>query len=253
MNRMTKFRDASARTTAGTTEGVALWRRVADEIEQTIAAGTYQPGTKLPGEVDIADRLGVNRHTVRRAIAALSERGLVRAERGSGTYIESRRISYPIRSRTRFSEIVGAAGHAVTGRLTANAIEAADADIAERLRLSPGAAVVRFELLRQADRVPLCASTSWLPAQRFPNAAKLYAASSSVTRMLSRFGIRDYKRKSTHITADVAGPTDALSLKIAAGRPLLVVESVDVDGEDRPILTTRARFAADRIELVIDT
>ena len=47
-------------------------------------------------------------------------------------------------------------------------------------------------------------------------------------------------------------PADAASLKIAIGRPILVVESVDADGDGRPILTTRARFAADRLELVID-
>src|SRR5437764_136764 len=86
--------------------GVTLWRRVADELERAIAAGTFKSGTKLPAENDIAARFGVNRHTVRRAIATLAERGLVRAERGSGTYVEAQRLAYPIHKRTRFSEII---------------------------------------------------------------------------------------------------------------------------------------------------
>src|SRR5262245_1102231 len=122
----------------GPASGVSLWRRIADELEQSIARGTFKPGSRLPGEVDIAARFGVNRHTVRRAIAALAQRGLVRAERGSGTYIEQRRIPYPIRPRTRFSEIVGGAGRAVTGRLIAHATEAADTGLAKRLKLRPG-------------------------------------------------------------------------------------------------------------------
>ena len=65
--------------------GVALWRQVADEIERGIADGRFAAGTKLPGETEIAETYRVNRHTVRRALAALAERGLVRAERGSGT------------------------------------------------------------------------------------------------------------------------------------------------------------------------
>ncbi|MBO0756612.1 MAG: GntR family transcriptional regulator, partial [Bradyrhizobiaceae bacterium] len=89
--------------------GVTLWRRIADDLEQAIVAGTHASGERLPGEVEIADRFGVNRHTVRRALAELADRGLVRAERGSGTYVESGRLAYPIRSRTRFSEIVDAA------------------------------------------------------------------------------------------------------------------------------------------------
>jgi DNA-binding transcriptional MocR family regulator len=57
--------------------GVALWRRVADSIEQAIADGTYPRDTRLPGELEIAEVHRVNRHTVRRALAALAERGLV--------------------------------------------------------------------------------------------------------------------------------------------------------------------------------
>jgi GntR family phosphonate transport system transcriptional regulator len=42
-------------------------------------------------------------------------------------------------------------------------------------------------------------------------------------------------------------------LRLAPGRPLIVVDSTDVTADGRPILTTRARLAADRIELVIQT
>ena len=72
-----------------TASGVALWRQVADGIERGIADGRFAAGEKLPGEVEIAETYRVNRHTVRRALAALAERGLVRAERGSGTYVET--------------------------------------------------------------------------------------------------------------------------------------------------------------------
>jgi len=233
--------------------GVSLWRRIADELEQSIANGRFAPGGRLPGEIELAETFGVNRHTVRRAIAALAERGLVRAERGSGTYVEPPRIAYPIRARTRFSEIVGAAGRAVSGRLMASAIEPAESEIARPLRLRPGTAVLRLELLRHADRIPLCAATSWLPAERFPAAAKVYGSSNSITRMLAHFGVRDYARKRTQVTAAIADAAAAASLKIALGRPILVVESIDVDGAGVPVIATRARFPADRLTLTIDT
>jgi GntR family phosphonate transport system transcriptional regulator len=233
--------------------GVSLWRRIADELEQAIVRGQFAAGGRLPGEIELAEKFGVNRHTVRRAIAALAERGLVRAERGSGTYVEPPRIAYPIRARTRFSEIVGAAGRAVSGRLMASAIEPAESEIARRLRLRPGTAVLRLELLRHADRIPLCAATSWLPAERFPGAAKIYAASNSITRVLAHFGVRDYARKSTQVTAAIADAGAAADLKVALGRPILAVESIDVDAVDVPVITTRARFPADRLTLTIET
>jgi GntR family transcriptional regulator, phosphonate transport system regulatory protein len=233
--------------------GVSLWRRIADEIESSIARGVFEPGSKLPGEIEIAARFGVNRHTVRRAIAALADRGLVRAERGSGTFIEQQRIPYPIRQRTRFSEIVGGAGHTVSGRLVSSGIENCNADLAKSLKIKAGMPVVRLELLRHADRIPLCTATTWLDAARFPGAAAVYASTSSTTRMLNRFGVRGYSRKSTRVTAAIAEGGDAALLRVAIGRPLLVVESIDVDGDGVPVLTTRSRFAADRLELVIET
>jgi GntR family phosphonate transport system transcriptional regulator len=232
--------------------GILLWRRIADELEQAILRGTFEPGSKLPGEVDIAERFGVNRHTVRRAIASLAQRGLVRAERGSGTYIEQRRIPYPIRSHTRFSEIVGSAGHAVGGRLIAHAIEQADAQLARQLKLKTGTPLLRLERLRHADRIPICIGSTWLEAARFPGAPRVYTTSNSITRMLAHFGVRNYSRKSSRVTASIADAADATALRIALGRPLLVVESIDVDAEGAPVLTTNSRFAADRLELVIE-
>src|ERR1700704_1736641 len=64
--------------------GVALWRQVADGIERGIADGSFTAGERLPGEMEIAETYRVNRHTVRRALATLAERGLVRADEFSG-------------------------------------------------------------------------------------------------------------------------------------------------------------------------
>src|SRR5262249_39082070 len=147
--------------------GVALWRQVADEIERGIADGRFAAGTKLPGETEIAETYRVNRHTVRRALATLAERGLVRAERGSGTYVEAQRLAYPLRSRTRFSEIVGAGGREPRGQLISSAEQAATRELARTLGLKTGVPLIRIETLRWADRTPICVSTSWLSAERF--------------------------------------------------------------------------------------
>jgi GntR family phosphonate transport system transcriptional regulator len=232
--------------------GIALWRTVADELERAIAHGDYEAGARLPGEMQIAASFRVNRHTVRRAIAELSKRGLLRAERGSGTYVESHRIRYPIRARTRFSEIIGGSGREASGRVVESGEQAADNDIARRLKLDLGAPVIRLELIRHADKVPLCVATSWLSSARFPGLAEIYAVKRSMTRALAHFGVADYSRASTHVTAAIADLTDSMRLALRPGSPLLVVDSVDVDHSGRPLLTTRTRFAAERVELLIE-
>jgi len=234
--------------------GVALWRQVADGIERGIASGTYAPGEKLPGETEIAETYRVNRHTVRRALATLAERGLVRAERGSGTYVEAiRRIAYPLRSRTRFSEIVGAVGQEPRGQLIDASEAAATRELARELGLKTGARLIRIESVRLADRTPICISTTWLSAERFPDAGQVFAATRSMTKLLAHYGVRDYRRASTKITATIADATDATHLDLPLGRPVLVVDATDVDTSGRPLVTKRTRFAAERVEFVVES
>src|SRR3954451_23387238 len=84
--------------------GIALWRQIADRIRMGISSGAFGEGGRLPPEAELAQRFGVNRHTVRAAIAALIQEGVLRAEQGRGTFIAQRqRLSYPITARTRFS------------------------------------------------------------------------------------------------------------------------------------------------------
>jgi len=217
-----------------TASGVALWRQVADGIERGIADGRFAAGQRLPGETEIAETYRVNRHTVRRALATLAERGLVRAERGSGTYVEAPRLAYPLRSRTRFSE------------------KLASRELARLLGLKTGAPLIRIEALRLADRTPICVGTIWLGAEQFPEAGQIYERVRSMTKLLAHYGIRDFRRAATRVTAAIVDATDAARLDLALGRPVLVVDSTDVDAEGKPLMTKRTRFAAERVEFVVE-
>ncbi len=235
------------------TRGITLWRCIADDYEQLILLGKFENGSRLPVEAEIAARYGVNRHTVRRAIADLAARGLVRSERGSGTYVDTDKLDYRIGARTRFSEIVAAAGYEAQGRLRSHRIEPASRETAGRLGLSPGANVIRLEIARAADRVPVSVATSWLCAQRFRDAARIFRSVRSITKMLNQYGIDGYRRKWTRITAGFTDAVDAGCLQLSVHRPILIADSVDVTADGKPIITTRGRFAADRVALVIES
>jgi GntR family phosphonate transport system transcriptional regulator len=239
-------------TLQDTGSGVALWRQVADGIERGIADGRFAAGDRLPGETEIAETYRVNRHTVRRALATLAERGLVRAERGSGTYVEAPRLAYPLRSRTRFSEIVGTSGREPRGQLIEASQGPATRELARQLGLKTGAPLIRIDALRLADRTPICIGTTWLSAERFADAGRVYERVRSMTKLLAHYGVRDYRRASTRVTAAIVEAADAMRLELALGRPILVVDSTDVDADGKPLLTTRARFAAERVEFVVE-
>ena len=232
--------------------GVALWRQIADRIRQGIAAGDFGEGGRLPPEMALAERFGVNRHTVRGAIAALVQEGVLRAEQGRGTFVVRRkRLSYPIARRTRFSEGLRDQAQERRGHLLGQAAEEADARVAAALGLEPGAAVLRVESMSEADGRRVSRARSWFDATRFAGIAEAIAETGSVTLAYRRYGVEDYFRQSTTVSARHADADDLTALRLAPGAIVLVAVAVNVDTEGRPIQFSETRFAADRVELAV--
>lgn len=78
----------------------SLGNRVYEQIYKAISAGDWPVGTKLPTEVDLAERFGVSRPVVREAMLRLRIDGLVESRQGAGTRV----ISAPSRSVMEFVE-----------------------------------------------------------------------------------------------------------------------------------------------------
>lgn len=68
-------------------EPAYVYARVADHIAARIAAGELTPGSRLPGERDLAAEYGVALGTARRAIVELRERRLVVTLPAKGTFV----------------------------------------------------------------------------------------------------------------------------------------------------------------------
>lgn len=64
-----------------------LYHTVADKIMSLIADGAFPPGTRLPGERELAERFKVSRVTVREAEIALQALGFISIKTGSGVYV----------------------------------------------------------------------------------------------------------------------------------------------------------------------
>jgi GntR family phosphonate transport system transcriptional regulator len=82
---------------------------------------------------------------------------------------------------------------------------------------------------------------------------KDYSASGSVTAAFKAAGIDDYLRKSTIIAARHADAEDLRHLRLSPGAIVLVATAINVDTEGHAIQYSKTRFAADRMEIAIDS
>src|SRR3954462_9270407 len=62
------------------------------QLEATIDDGRLAPGDQIENEIALADRLGLSRPTVRRAIQDLGAKGMLVRQRGVGTQVASRMV-----------------------------------------------------------------------------------------------------------------------------------------------------------------
>lgn len=232
--------------------GVALWRQIADAIRRDIAEGGHQEGARMPAEIDLAARFGVNRHTIRAAIAALVRDGVLRAEQGRGTFVEHRRrIAYPIGKRTRFSAGLEGQARQTRIRLIDHGVEAADREAAQALGLDEGAPVIRLRTVSEADGTPIGYADAWFDAVRLAGFGEDFAETGSVTATLARHGITDYLRHTTRVTARHADSAVLDHLALSPGAIVIVTTAINVDPNGQPIEYARTQFAADRVELTI--
>ena len=64
-----------------------LYQQIVQQIEESIDKGELKEGDQLPAERELAQQFGVSRTAVREAVKTLSEKGLVEAYAGRGTFI----------------------------------------------------------------------------------------------------------------------------------------------------------------------
>lgn len=236
----------------GRRSGVSVWKQIADTLTGEIRNRIYADAGRLPGEVELAARFQVNRHTMRQALAALQTEGLVRIEPGRGMFIQHELMDYALSRRTRFSENLLRQGLLPSKQLlTARQMPAPDR-AAKELKLDKGTAVLMVETLDEANDAPIGLATAYYPAQRFSGLLEMLATGDRTTDILKHFGVQDYLRAQSRITTQMPSDETARLLKQMSTRPVLCVESLDVDMQGIPIKYGEVVFSGDRVQLLVD-
>lgn len=231
--------------------GVALWSQISDILADDIFKGRLRQGEQLPSAQDLATRFDVNRHTVRRAIATLEQRNLVRTEQGRGTFVQEHALDYAIGRRTRFTQNMRNLNVESDIEFLEDVREIPPSQVAEALGLGRNEYVYRIDTLSHADGHIVDHSTAYFPAARFPGLPAIYRRTQSVTRTLSEFGVSDYVRKHTRVSARLPDAQTAKLMKQPAGRPVLHVQSINADPRGMPVQYGITRFSGDWVQLVL--
>lgn len=147
-----------------------LYVRIAMSLKARILAGTYQPGTRLAAEDELAAGFGASRSTIRQAIADLRAAGYVTSQQGSGTFVACTLPVEPLSPRsgpvyTGFLDDLDEEAHHVHELHRTRRAITASATLAGQLRIPVGSPVVRFRGIRVRDGAIYGIATDVLPAE----------------------------------------------------------------------------------------
>lgn len=231
---------------------VGGWAAVATELRAAIDRGRHAPGSRLPSERALSEQFGVSRVTMRRAIAELEGEGLLRVARGSGAYV---RADMPVRfklgDKVRFSKDLTATEANLTRKVLSTSEIPANANIAMRLNLQPGEMVLEMRVVAYADELPVSVVMRSCSAMRFPGLTEKFAATGSFTAALKDYGVTDYWRRSTDITARMPTEAEARLLQQSRLTPVLAYAGEDVDADGTVISCQIGCFASERVVVTV--
>ncbi len=203
------------------------YQEIAAKLEQELRQH-YRCGDYLPAEQQLAARFEVNRHTLRRAIDQLVEKGWVQRRQGVGVLVLMRPFDYPLNAQARFSQNLLDQGSHPTSEKLLSVLRPASGHVADALGITEGENVIHLRTLRRV------------------NGGSLHDFLREQTGIALR-------RSQTRISARRAQAKECQRLEIPNMSPLLCVRTLNHrDGESSPAEYSVSLTRADMIEFTME-
>ena len=144
--------------------------QISSWLKELIQTGRYKEGEKLPSEIELSKMCEVNRNTLRQAISRLTKEGMLRKEKGMGTFVLSPKpvaLKHRLERISSFRDDLSESGLKEKTVLLKKGIDDAPDHVAKALILGANSKVVVIRRLRTGDAVPLLYEESYLPSDMF--------------------------------------------------------------------------------------
>ncbi|HEX3789933.1 MAG TPA: GntR family transcriptional regulator [Pseudonocardiaceae bacterium] len=225
-----------------------LWVQAKAVLRARIADGEVRPGARLPPERDLCQLLSISRVTLRKALAALVEEGVLRAAHGRGWYVTAPEQTEWPNTLESFSETAERMGLLATSRVLRSELGTSTYDEAEAFQIAPGTPLYRLDRVRLLGDVPIAVDESLVPADIAVGFTEVDFTTRSLYDIIAGQGFRLVQADTT-IEARPADAELAGHLAIAESTPVLEMRQIVRDRNQRPLLSSTIRYAGDRYRL----
>ena len=207
---------------------------------------SLEVGTKLPTEVKLAERFDVSRVTIRQALQSMERDGVIARRAGVGTWLARPAMArYDDRLTGPVENFFGL-GLPSAAVFIGQGEVAADAEIADALRVPLGALVYKICRLRMLGGAPVLLLDSFFRLAIGRKISRLRLGNALFVPALRKLCAGGVWEEYQKIEAVAASKAVAAYLEVKARAPVLTVNRVFVDCTARPVVYFKTQFRADR-------
>jgi GntR family transcriptional regulator len=233
---------------SGSEHPLPLHLTISEKLRAWIASGQYSPGDQLPSEHQLMVQFGVSRITVRRAIANLSNQGLVVSRHGKGVFVkEQRKVTYSLSSPLiLFDEDMARQG--VTNSIRNLVFKSVDAPdpVLQTLQLSEADRKVYFQKkLLLIDQAPVAVDATYILADLGTALAKDLKRRMTFP-ILEQNGVAIERIEAVLASAQADYETSEY-LEVPLGSSLLVYSYTAYTSNNKPVVCGEALSRGDRL------
>ncbi|HMK11553.1 MAG TPA: GntR family transcriptional regulator [Acidimicrobiales bacterium] len=221
------------------------YREIAADLKARVEAGEFAAGGVLPSESDLTKTYDASRVTIRRALEALREQGLVDSRQGFGWFVAVDRVRQNLAQLSTIERELAERGVVAERQILDFGFVNANAHVREVLGVEQ---VLRVRRLNLADGVPFARVTVWCPADLGAALSRADVAAHPFYELLPV----TIGGATQTIAAALAEAADAKLLEVPVGSPVLRCERVTRDAEGEPVLLSVHVFPAHLTEFVVD-
>lgn len=216
--------------------GEPLADQIARQVRALVADGTWPTHYRLPSEPTLAGELGVNRGTVRKALATLVDEHVLVTVRGRGTFVASHAVEPLLEGRLRsLSEDFADQGVRTTTTVLSSSVGRLPLAVQALLDVPSGTPGLRLERVFTGPEGPLAYLVNYVRADLCPGLEATDFASRTLFDVIEReHGLRIADGRRT-FGAHAAGSEVAANLGVPVGSPVLYLEQITYLQDGRPI------------------
>lgn len=229
---------------------VPIYYQLYKYFKKQISDGVLKPGDTLPTEMEIADKFGISRMTVRRAIAELANGGMVYTQKGKGTFVARPKLDNVVFNLNNFYDEIRQKGLNPHTKILEAKIVKADRLLAKRMEVELNTRCLFFRFVITADGEPLAYEAKYTIYSKQRPTLETELKDPSLSKLAAVHSDSEPASSKKVLMVSTAMNEEPEILGIPPGSPVFLMLQTIYDADNKIIAWGKSIFRGDHYKLV---